>query len=220
MNGLKGLTSALLMGLMVFSISGCSGNFIETGVAETISNSVTIPKQYSIVYEVETADGTIFTVEKTKAGEGNIYYKSREKEQLFLAEGTSYVLYEKDEAGIFVASNQGITYNEDYVTSATADFIELTEKSKEKFMPGMKSDGEQEKSGRTCLIYSVSVGTSSTAVTYTLAVDKETGICLGWDETKKVVGNDMAADKDTFTCTQFLIEDIPSLEQLADKSVN
>ncbi len=215
MNGLKCLASALLMGLMAFSTSGCSGNFTETGVAEIINNSVTMPEQYSIAYEVNTADGTIFTVEKVKDGGGNIYYKSKDEELLFLVDGSNYVQYEKNERNDFVVSDQNITYSADHVVSATDGFMEYVEKSRDKFIPGMKSDGEQEQLGRACLVYSVSVGTSNTAVTYTLAVDKETGICLGWNEGKKVAGNDMGADDETFICTEFMTENIPSLETLA-----
>lgn len=217
MKGLKCLTSVLLTGMMAFSSAGCSGNFTETGIAATINNSVTMPDQYRIVYEVESANGVIFTVEKAKDSDGNVYYKSEDEELLFLVDGTNYIQYEKNEAGAFVASDLDVTYNADHVALATDGFMEYAEKSKEKFMPGMKNDGEQEKLGRTCRIYSVSVGTANTAVTYTCSSDKETGICLGWDETKKVVGNDLDTDSAIFTCTEFITEDVLSLKTLIDK---
>lgn len=217
MKRFKSLISALLVGAVIFSSTGCSNAFTGNGIAETINNSVTMPEQYSIIYEVESADDVIFTVEKVKDSDGNIYYKSENEELLFLKDGTNYVQYEKNEAGAFVAADQDVTYNADYVASATDGFMEYAEKSKEKFMPGIKNRGEQEKSGRICLVYSVSVGTANTAVTYTFSVDKETGICIAWEEAKKVAGNDMEADDDTFTCTEFITEDVPSLKSFIGK---
>lgn len=217
MKGLKWLTSVLLIGAAALSSAGCSGNFTETGIAATISNSVTMPEQYSLVYQVDAADGTIFTEAMTKDSDGNIYYQSKDKELLFLADGPNYVRYEKNAAGAFEAAHGDVTCHADYVASATAGFMNYAEKSKEKFMPGMKPEEEQEKIGRACLIYSVRIGTANTAVTYTLSVDKETGICLGWDETKKVAGNALDADDETFTCTEFITKDVPSLKMLIDQ---
>lgn len=218
MKGLKRIIPVLLIGAAALSLAGCSFDFTQKGIAGTINNSVSLPNQYRITYEVESTDGAIRTVSKSKDSDGNIYFKSGDTELLFIAEGKNYVLYKNEKNGKFSAVDSNAVYNATYVNSATNEFTQYAEKSKEQFNPGMKSNGEQEMLSRTCRVYGVKIGTANTAVTYTLFVDKETGVCLGWKEEKQVAGHDLDADGEMFRCTEFITKEVPSLKTLIENS--
>lgn len=203
------IISILLAGVALLGLSGC-----DSDIASTINESVTLPEQYSITYEVETATGEVRTVRKIQDADDNVYFLSGNKEMLFIKDGDLYALYEKDSSGEYVARGIQAAYNEAYVDSVSAKFLDYAERSIKKFIPGMEQTGEQEALGRTRLVYGVTVGAESTGVTYTFFVDKETGICMGWDETKLVSGHDLGTDGEVFTCTEFVTENIPSLKDL------
>lgn len=203
---------------MVLGLTGCSTNFSGNDIAKTIDESVTIPAQYSITYEVESASGAIRTVQKIVDGEGNTYFRNGAEELLFLREEGLYALYQKDANGAFTAKDSSAVYNSAYVDTSTAAFQACAERSKKQFLPGMDQSGEKEVLGRTCLVYSVGIGVKDTGVAYSVLVDKETGICMGWGETKAVFGHDVGFDGEIFTCTEFLTDDIPSLRTLLSGS--
>lgn len=203
------IISILLAGAVLLGLSGC-----DSDIARTINESVTLPEQYSITYEVETTTGEVRTVRKIQDADGNVYFLSGNEEMLFIKDGDLYALYEKDFSGEYVARGIQAAYNEAYVDSVSAEFLDYAERSIKKFIPGIEQTGEQEVLGRTCLVYGVTVGAESTGVTYTFFVDKETGICMGWDEIKKVSGHDLGTDGEEFTCTEFVTENIPSLKDL------
>lgn len=219
---------AVLAGVLLISFAGCSvapaGNAENTSseaedvstiiTAESVRNDITMPEQYSITYEIESADGIIYTVQKTKDADGNIYFRSSEEELLFLGDGNNYILYQPDESGSFSADDQNATYNSSYVETATEKFMEFAEKSEKQFIPGMESTGEQTISGRECAVYMVETGAANFSVVYQFYVDKETGICLGWEEEKSISGYEMESDGEVFRCTEFLTENIPSLTTL------
>lgn len=211
MKHFRKVLSFLLMGVALLGLTGCDGN-----IAKKVNESVTIPDQYSITYEVETPVGKIKTVQKVQDSDGNVFFRSGAEELLFIKDGNLYALYEKDASGQYVARGMQAAYNAAYVDSVTAEFLNYTDRSKQKFLPGMKENGEQEILGRTCLTYSIAVGTESTGVTYSFYVDKETGICMGWDENKLASGYDLGVDGEVFCCTEFTVEDIPSLKTLID----
>ena len=201
----------MLAGVAILSLAGCSTEDWSDSIGQTINDSITLPETYSITYEVESAIGEIHTVAKLRDADGNIYFRSGNEEMLFVADGSNYVLYERTSDGSFVASDSDAVYNETYVDSVTEEFLQYVEKSKDQFIPGMEESSSQEMLGRTCLAYSVKVGTDSTAVTYTLLVDEETGICLSWEENKQIAWHDLPADSDTFHCVEFIITDVPNL---------
>lgn len=208
------IVAVLALGAMLFSLAGCSLDIFNNDIAETVNGSVTMPEQYSIAYEVETAEGAVYTVKKVQDSDGNIYFKSGENEMLFIKGDKLYSLYVKDSDGKFISRDLADGYNMSYIDTATAEFATYAEQSKKQFIPGMKNDGEKEVLGRTCLVYSVSVGAENTGVTYTFLVDKETGICLGWEESKMVAGNELGSDGEIFECTEFITENVPSLKDL------
>ena len=220
---------AVLAGVLLISFAGCSavpeGNpdtntssqaadVSASGGPESALNVVTIPEQYSITYEVESAEGVVYTVQKIKDADGNIYFRSSEEELLFLANGNNYILYQPDGSGNFSADDQNVLYNSTYVETATGKFMEYAEKSQKQFIPGMESTGDQIVSGRECAVYTVETGVANFSVVYQLYVDQETGICLGWEEEKAISGHELEADGEVFRCTEFLTGNIPSLTAL------
>lgn len=208
----KKMMAVLLTSVAMFSFGGCSVS--ENDIAETVNNSVMIPEQYSIAYEIESANGITHTVKKVKNSEGNIYFQSGNEEILFIAENDHYVLYEKDAEGHFTASDNSSMYNDTYVNAETVEFLKYAEQSKDQFIPGIECNGEKEILGRDCLSYSVKIGTNNTAVTYSFLVDQETGICMEWREEKQIGGIEKSADSDLFTCTGFVTENIFPLQNL------
>lgn len=217
MKSYKKAILALLTGISVIALSGCSMDLKNNDIATIINNSVTMPEQYSITYEIENAAGEIWTIQKTKDSEGNVYFESAYEELLFIKEDEHYTLYKKDVDGNFTIQGINAVYNETYVDTATDEFLAYAERSKQQFLPGMESTGEQEVNGRICLVYGVKLGSVDTSITYTFFVDKETGICMGWDETNKVSGHEIDGNGEIFSCTEFITEDVPSLKELINK---
>ncbi len=213
---------AVLVGVLLISFAGCSvapaGNAdtntssetadtSASGASESILNVVKMPEQYSITYEIESSEGVIYTIQKTKDADGNIYFRSSEEELLFLTDGNNYILYQSDGSGNFSADDRDALYNTTYVDTVTEKFMEYAEKSKKQFIPGMGSTEEQIVSGRKCAVYTVETGAAN-------FVDKETGICLGWEEVKAISGHELETDDEVFRCTEFLTENIPFLTTL------
>lgn len=218
MKGLKeGAILICAAGLGALCLSGCSSRFSQENIVAAVSDSVSFPEQYSIAYEVETAEGMIYTVKKSRDAAGNIYFKSKDKEMLFLAEEGNYILYQKNGNGEFVRSDQDTSYNAGYLDSVTEEFMRYAEMSKNQFIPGVKASGEQKEAGRDCVVYQVKIGTDNTAVSYSFLADKETGICLGWDEGRMVGGYELEDGKESFHCTEFITEDVSPLELLIGK---
>lgn len=211
------LISVLLVGTTLFGMAGCSADFGNNDIAQKVDGSVSFPAQYSIAYEVKTSDGEIRTVKKSVDSEGNIYFCSDSEETLFIKDGKHYALYQK-QSGIFTANENSAVYDSIYVDAATSELLTYAERSKQQFLPGMKDNGEKEVLNRTCLVYSVGVGYGDTGITYSVLIDKETGICLGWDETKEIFGNNERADGEIFICTEFITENVPTLKGLIENS--
>ena len=224
---------ALAAGVLLISLAGCSalqtdGSTASSSLQSETANgsteievnssytSIHFPQQYSITYEIESPEGRIYTIQKTKDGNGNIYFHSDEEELLFLADGDNYILYRSDENGKFSADDPDALYNDTYVETATEKFMEYAGKSQTQFIPGMESTDEQTISGRDCDVYRIETGAGNFSVTYQFYVDNETGICLGWEEGKEISGYELEADGEVFRCTEFLTENIPSLTSLLE----
>ena len=47
-------------------------------------------------------------------------------------------------------------------------------------------------------------------------VDKETGICLGYESGMSAAGFDLGADSDVFRCTEFVTENVASLRAMVE----
>lgn len=206
MKKISKIASALLTGIVLLGIAGC-----HSAIANTVNASVSLPEQYSITYEVETATGEVRTVRKIRDADSNVYFQSGNEEMLFIKDGDLYALYEKGSSGEYVARGIQAAYNEAYVDSVSVEFLGYAEKSKEQFIPGMESIGLEEVLGRACEVYGVKLGNDDTGISYSFYVDKETGICLGFASRKSAVGIDLGIDGEIFTCTEFVVGNIPSL---------
>lgn len=194
---------------------GCTLQNRDSSIsAEIYTQSVTMPETYSITYEVETIKGAVLTIQKTVDSEGNVYFRSGREEMLFLREDDNYVLYTGNGDGTFTAHTNAAVYSKTYVDSSTAEFRVYAEQSLQKYLPGMKQSGEKEVLGRTCTVYTVGIGYKDTGVSYELFVDSETGICLGWENSKELFGKDLRFDGEIFACTEFITEDVPSLREM------
>lgn len=210
MKSLIKISAFILLAISVFCFTGCT-------LAKDINDSVKLPEQYGIAYEIENADGTVHVVKKVQDAEGNVYFKSGSTELLFIKGERYYSLYEKDENGVFVTSNAADGYSLTYVDEATAEFSECAEYSKKRFIPGVSSDGETTMLGRDCLIYTIKVGFDANGVTYTLFTDKETGVCLAWQEKGTVGGHEIAPSGLSFECVEFVVGNVASLKELINE---
>lgn len=98
-------------------------------------------------------------------------------------------------------------YTAVYVKEDTKPFMEYAEISKKQSAPTVSNTGEGEVAGRTCDGYEIKTGAGDLIKTYTVQVDKETGICLGWQTSSKI--NTINTGEDiSFTCVDFQTENI------------
>ena len=195
---------------LVLLLGFCSCN---TQILKDLNGAVALPDSYAIAYEVTAEDGIVFTVAKTVDGEGNVYFKNKDEEKLFIKSGDSFLLYEKDEDGVFTLRDEDVKYTAKAVDEATAAFLDYAEQSKNQFMPTAKQEGEETLLGRTCTVYKLGVGNDNTGVTYSYYVDGETGVCLGMDSDMAAAGITLGQSGEIFTCTAFVTEEIPSLQE-------
>lgn len=223
------LTAGLAIGLIctMVALSGCSGNpgrastpnigttaettresTTNTGGNSSFVHTVSYPESFAITYEVQNPDGTIKTVSKAIDSSGSVYFQSGAEELLFFLEGKTYQQYSHSGGGDFTQLAAGTTYNAQYVADYTKEFTELTETSGQLKMPTASYIGETQVVGRTCDVYEISAGFASFVTTYQLAVDQETGICLGWSEETKVGETNYEANGVVFICTEFVTEHI------------
>lgn len=211
----KILTGAVCGAFLLTVLGGLTACGMFNGnIADTVENSVTYPEQYSITYEAEDENGAVRTVTKTVDADGNIYFASGETEKLFVKDGDMYRLYQRDVDGEFVAADGQTAYEQETVDSETSEFASFAEQSKNQFIPGMESSGEEEVLGRTCYVYGVKIGSDNNGISYAFYVDKETGICLGFESSMSAAGVALGADGEAFACTEFLTEEIPTLTEL------
>lgn len=226
----KALTASLAIALIctMVALSGCSGNDrpastpnIGTNAAATqesttntesiissFTHTVSYPASFEIVYEVQNPDGTINTVTKAVDSSGSVYFQSGTDESLFILDGRAYTRYSPDNSGAFTQETSGTTYNEQYVAECTKEFTEFVETSGQLKMPTASYIGEMQIVGRDCDVYEISAGFASFVTIYQLAVDQETGICLGWSEETKVGDTNYDANGVVFICTEFKTENI------------
>ena len=198
----------VLVGAALASFVGCN----LPSVSDVV-DMVTYPEQYSIAYEVESKDGTVTTVQKIVDGEGNVYFKSGTTELLYIKDGNQYTEYVKNASSDF-EKNAGNTYVQTYVAQMTKQFSDYAEMSRNQMMPTAKKSGTTEVLGRKCFVYTITVGGDKTGVHYSYYVDSDTGICLGYESGMSAVGFDLGADGDVFRCTEFVTENVVSLQTL------
>ena len=128
------------MAALVLSVSACAGVQKHAySVAQKVEETVTMPEQYSISYEVqEPGEEMITLVTKACDAEGNIYFSDGQKEILFLNDEGRYRLYEKSPQGNFSESTSGKLYTDDYVKTETAKFDECANQSEQQTAPNFE----------------------------------------------------------------------------------
>lgn len=179
--------------------------FLSCSIINKVNDSVKYPDEYSITYEITSEDGVISLITKTVDKNGNVYFKTSETEKLYINENGAYTLYEKAVGGAFYPVGD-IKYTADAVEEATSAIKEYTEKSKEKFIPTAKKDGEATVSGRACEVYKLGVGTDNNSSYHYYYVDAETGICLGVEVKQTALGDSVDYEGERFICKEFITE--------------
>ncbi len=202
---MKKIILCLLAACSVLVTSGC-------GILSDMNNTVEYPDAYSITYEVTNMDGVVTTLSKTVDKDGNVYVKAADLECLYIKEGNSYQLYEKEENGTFVSSGDE-RYTRKAVDSATSQIDEYAKESLKQFMPTAKKEGKQEVAGRSCQVYKLGVGGENNSAYYYYFVDEATGICLGVNVRYTALGQEVANSENTFICTNFETENVQPLAE-------
>lgn len=192
-----------VLALTALMLSSC-------GVITELINSVNYPDSYSLTYEVTTAEGSIYTLTKTIDKNGNVYIKTEDKEQLYLNDNGKYTLYEKNEDGEFVTTDDQ-KYTKKSVEEATSAIDQYAKESQNKLMPTAKNAGEGEVAGRTCDVYKLGVGGDNNGAYYYYFVDTETGICLGVEVQQTALGQELDYDGESFVCTELITENVEDL---------
>jgi len=201
----------LVLGILIIMgcMTGCSELDKMAEKSAEVNQSVSLPEQYRIAYEVTGFDGKTVQIEKAKDESGNIYFRFGEIEKLYIkTSDNQYSIYEKDNDGKFKLLSDWKGHTASYVQNETKDFLKYAEALVRIGSPSNESTGDCEVSKRVCAGYEFKIGASSTAVTYTLQVDKETGVCMSFEKTFESKNNIGINDFETIKCTLFQTENI------------
>lgn len=211
------LFAALIVAMLLPGMAGAAtSDDIEARIPQ-----MALPVQYSITYAVNDGDGIISNVTRAQDADGNIYYQSGGKSTLFLLEDGAYTAYEKKADGLYINNTDGISYTQQYVDEYTNDFLEYANTSNKRHLPTVKPSGETEILGRPAANYDIAIKIINFSQNYSFDIDMETGICLRWEETTMVSGHDLGSDNPTFTCVEFLTEDVtlPAIKNIFPQDV-
>lgn len=200
------LIAVLAVALAAVSLSSC-------GIIDKVENAVTYPDTYSITYEITSPDGLIHTVTKTVDADGNVYFKSKDSEKLFINDSGYYTLYEKGSEGAFLAVDD-VKYTAEAVENEISLFDSYARMTTNKFIPTARCVGEQTVVDRVADTYKIGVNLFAVSFFHYYYVDQATGICLGVDVVNETFGNETKDNEETFVCTRFVTENI---ENLANK---
>ena len=206
---MKSITKALICGvLIVIGLSFCSCDILFD-----LNDAVKYPEAYTLSYEVTSENGTVTTITKTVDENGNIYYRNADTEIVYIAEGSSYIKYEKKSDGSYakMSSNK---LTKKAVENETAGIKTYAEESKKQFMPTAKKENDAEMLGRACEVYKLGVGTENNSSYTFYYVDKITGICLGIEVKNTALGQSVDYDGETFVCTEFSVSNIENIANM------
>lgn len=117
-----------LTAALAISITGCGrmaytddavskftqGNFVLSDVMDM----VTLPNQYRISYEIQSADGTITSLTKGADERGNGYFADNSGEVLYVVENGRYLSMDD------LASEHAKAYTSTYMEQITTPFME------------------------------------------------------------------------------------------------
>ena len=187
----------VLLVIALIALAGV-GIYFGLGFGRQIAESVTLPDEYYIEYEITGEDNIITTVAKGKDSTGNYYYKDSETETVFLLNGGKYTVYDKT-GGQWVARSSFV--NEDYINDNTEAFDSLANKSKEKFSGVYKESDGEAFLGRNCNSYKLGLNIINFSQSYEMLVDVNTGVCMRFFGTSSV--NSEQTDEAGFECVKF-----------------
>ena len=172
--------------------------------AKEFFNYVKYPDVYSIEYSVIPAGGgTPVTVLKSVDSDGDIFFKNGNEETYYIAEGSSYAVFEKKAEG-FVKSNVNISFA--HAEAQTITFKQLVEKSLEHFLDRYTQGEDTTFIERECYSYTGKFEIANMAVNYEMLIDKATGICLSFKSVNFVDGEEKS--RDGFECVLFITEGV------------
>lgn len=207
--------AAAILAMSVLSLTGCQMGSLDT---EQLMQEVSMPEEYIITYEIETATGEIQTVTKGVDADGNIYFKSPDEELLFVKNSDRYTQYELSrETSKEKASSA--EYNINHVNNATRQFNECVEKSESKYSGGAERVGDVTVAGVICDEYEINVTVANFTQMYTFAVDKENDICLRWTDTTSIGSYDASEGNESFECTEFITENVVLPADVSDDDI-
>lgn len=158
-----------------------------------------LPETYFVTYEIANEDGVIETLSKAVDEEGNIYYQA-EEEYLFLREGDTFILYQRDGENFVRQTDK--KYQKSYVENLTKDFETCVNRANLNTGGIAEQLGEETIAGRQCMVYEIRVKVINFEQKYRFMIDQNTYACLKWESEKNISGYEEAG-ADSFTCVRF-----------------
>lgn len=175
-------------------------------LVEKMLNSVKLPEQYLITYEIETNAGTLEYITKAKDAEGKIYFKAASQKLLFVPESGGYLLYHINQDGHASKVSETV-YTAKYVDDTTKEFLEYARKSAVQYSGTAKYSGDTEILGRKCKLYKINMKLAIFSQEFIFVVDEETGACVEYRSVTNISKHDVPS-AGNFRCIEFLTENI------------
>ncbi len=211
------LVCVICAGLLV--LQGCTTMNPRTSEPNTTGQSATeaepqnsvaasLPDVFRLTYAVGNDDGTLTLVTFARDVAGNLYYRDNTTEQWFLwQESGVYLPAEPDGSGGLTVTDPTTLFPWSYVQSISAAFWDCAGTTEKLAAPGFVAGETETVAGRVCRVYTNTLGVEGMYVIYSLYVDTETGICLGWTSDAELGAFD-AGSNEGFLCTEFLTEGV------------
>ena len=188
---------ALICIISTLALTGCSSFTRE------IIEFVELPDQYYIEYEVVGDDGTVKTIARGRDANGNYYYRASGVETIYLIDGEYYTAYDMSDGEYIVREDR---VKESLIKEETNAFETYSNKSMETISGVYDQVEGSELFGRECDNFTLSLNILIYVQSYTMAVDRESGVCLSFWGTSTVLGMETA--KNGFECVSFETEDV------------
>lgn len=165
-----------------------------------------LPDEYSLTYQIVKEDDTLEEITLMRDEQGTIYYKTSEKEMVFIPDGEGYLKREKGEDGTFSKADDTV-YTEDYMKDETSEIQECINKSNLMYSSSAEQLDDEVFLGRKCNVYEIDMVIGEYEQKDILTVDKETGICMAWGVNGSLDGYDLE-ESGSFTCTEFSTKNV------------
>ena len=170
------------------------------------SQAISWPQEYLISYEYQLADGRVGQIAQGRDAQGNVYFQSDGVETLFAADGLHYLAYRTNAAGAL--EPQPDMDSETDVQEQISALVDYASRASQWYLDDAVYVGDGEVAGRPCALYSYERDFLNYTLTYTMAVDNATGLCLEWRTRSSVSGHDISDGEGDFICTAFETETV------------